>query len=175
MKFMRRFISWKKGSIGVSLRSNQWFILFRKLLFTNIWSMVSPASSFMLVLARICSNNLVERLCMEEVKQEHLYNCLICVIWWIKTMIVSVYHKLLFRKSVIHCILLKLLMRKINSLKHAVHGAKIIAAKVSARQFILQICGATNGGPRVPKMADVCLCCICMKEIHWRMDKLFNI
>ena len=69
-------------------------------------------------------------------------------------------------KSVIHCILRKLLMRKINRLMHAVYGAKIIAAKISSRQFILQICGATNGGPRVSNMAGVCYVCVCMKEIH---------
>ena len=70
----KKIISWKKGRIGVSLRSNQWFILFRKLLFTNIWSMVSSASLFM----RVWAPKQVERLCMEEVKQGHLYNCLLC-------------------------------------------------------------------------------------------------
>ena len=74
-------------------------------------------------------------------------------------------------KSVIHCILRKLLMRKINRLMHAVYGAKIIAAKIYARQFFFK----WGRSPRVPNMAGVCLC-LCLHERNsLKDDKLFNI
>ena len=146
---IRRFISWEKGRIGVSLRTNQWFILSRKLLFTKhlkfCWEVLSRfdhADDTMLVWAP----NKLSVCAWRKVKQEHLYNCLICVIWWIKTMIVSVYHKVLFRKSVIHCILIKLLMRKVNRLKHAVYGPP----KFLPANLLFRCTGLAYPRPRVP-------------------------